>query len=135
MRRTAAAWAVMMLLVAQTWADDAVAVGKAATGPLSVCPTNRRYFQDATGKVVYLTGSHTWANFATDQGAGDPPRGIDFDAYLDFLVAHNHNFFRGWVWDLAYSVQGYNGGPFRWSPFPWPRHGPGTATDGTPHLD
>lgn len=136
MRRTAAVSAVMLLLVAQTWADDVPRVrGNTATGPLSVCPANRRYFADATGKAVYLTGSHTWANFATDQGAGDPPGGIDFDAYLDFLVAHNHNFFRGWVWDLAYSVQGFNGGPFRWSPFPWQRTGPDTATDSRPKFD
>lgn len=136
MKFTAAASAVALLLAVQTRADDASAGrAKAATGPLSVCPNNHRYFADATGKPVYLTGSHTWANFATDQGAGDPPGGIDFDAYLDFLVAHNHNFFRGWVWDLAYSVQGFNGGPFRWSPFPWQRTGPGTATDGRPKFD
>lgn len=109
--------------------------GEQATGPLSVCASNRRYFADGSGKAVYLTGSHTWANFATDQGSGDPPAGIDYDAYLDFLVAHNHNFFRGWVWDLAFSVQGFNGGPFRWSPFPWQRTGPGNATDGKPKFN
>src|SRR5262245_21625644 len=67
--------------------------GDEATGPLSVCPTNRRYFTDGSGKAVYLTGSHTWANFATDQGNSDPPAAFDFDAYLDFLAAHHHNFF------------------------------------------
>src|SRR5262249_61238984 len=101
-------------------------------GPRPVCPANRRYFADGTGKAIYLTGSHTWANFATDQGTGDPPAGIDFDAYLDFLVAHGHNFFRGWVWDLAYSVQGQNGGPFRWSPFFLGRARPGHTPHGPP---
>jgi hypothetical protein len=109
--------------------------GGEATGPLSVCPTNGRYFTDGSGKAIYLTGSHTWANFATDQGASYPPAPFDYDAYLDFLVAHNHNFFRGWVWDLPYSVQGHNGGPFYWSPFPWQRTGPGKATDGKPKFD
>ncbi len=111
------------------------ALGQEATGPLTVCPTNRRYFTDGSGKAVYLTGSHTWANFSTDQGTGDPPAGIDYGAYLDFLVAHHHNFFRGWVWDLAYSLQGSNGGPFRWNPFPWQRTGPGNATDSKPKFD
>jgi hypothetical protein len=111
------------------------ALGQEATGPLTVCPTNRRYFTDGSGKAIYLTGSHTWANFSTDQGTGDPPAGINYDAYLDFLVAHHHNFFRGWVWDLAHSVQGSNGGPFRWNPFPWQRTGPRNATDGKPKFD
>lgn len=112
--------------------------GAVATGPLSRLPANPRYFTDATdgsGKAIYLTGSHTWANFATDQGTTSPPAPFDYDAYLEFLVAHHHNFFRGWVWDLSYSVQGHNGGPFYWRPFPWPRTGPGTATDGQPKFD
>src|SRR5262249_3341483 len=68
------------------------------------------------------------------QGTSDPPAGIDFDAYLEFLVAHHHNFFRGWVWDLADSIQGQNGGPFRWAPFPWRRTRPGAATDRQPEF-
>jgi hypothetical protein len=32
-------------------------------------------------------------------------------------------------------VQGQNGGPFHWSPFPWQRTGPGTATDGKPKFN
>ena len=106
-----------------------------ATGPLSRLAANPRYFTDGSGKPIYLTGSHTWANFATDQGSTYPPAPFDYDAYLNFLVAHNHNFFRGWVWDLPYSVQGHNGGPFHWSPFPWLRTGPGAATDGKAKFD
>ena len=109
--------------------------GQKATGPLTVCSANPRYFADSTGKAVYLTGSHTWANFATDQGSMDPPVVFDYDGYLDFLVAHNHNFFRGWVWELTYSEEGSNGGPFYWNPFPWQRTGPGNATDGKPRFD
>ena len=107
-----------------------------ATGPLRVLRSNPRYFSDGSGKAVYLTGSHTWCNFATDQGKNDPPAGFDFNAYLDFLAAHNHNFFRGWVWDLAWSNEGGNpNGLFRWSPHPWLRTGPGKATDGKPKFD
>lgn len=106
-----------------------------ATGPLHVCKANPRYFADSSGKAIYLTGSHTWANFATDQGLKDPPVVFNFYGYLDFLVNHNHNFFRGWVWELAYSEQGPNGGPCYWNPFPWQRTGPGKATDGKPKFN
>lgn len=109
--------------------------GQRATGPLSVCIGNHRYFTDGSGRAIYLTGSHTWANFATDQGSTDPPMVFDYNGYLDFMVAHNHNFFRGWIWELTYSEQGPNGGPFYWNPFPWQRTGPGNATDGKPRFD
>ena len=33
-----------------------------ATGPLRANPANPRYFTDGSGKAIYLTGSHTWAN-------------------------------------------------------------------------
>lgn len=39
------------------------------------------------------------------------------------------------MWDVPYSLQGMNGGPFRWGPFPWPRPGPELATDGRPKFD
>ena len=107
-----------------------------ATGPLRVLASNPRYFTDGSRKAIYLTGSHTWCNFATDQGKSDPPLAFDFNAYLDFLADHNHNFFRGWVWELAYSDEGFNtNGLFRWSPHPWLRTGPGDATDGKPKFD
>jgi hypothetical protein len=110
--------------------------GQEAMGPLSVCKTNPRYFTDGTGKAIYLTGSHTWANFATDQGLKDPPMVFNYNGYIEFLVNHNHNFFRGWAWELTYSEQGGNGGrPFYWKPFPWQRTGPGNATDGKPKFN
>jgi len=31
-------------------------------GPLRVHPDNPRYFTDGSDRVIYLTGSHTWAN-------------------------------------------------------------------------
>lgn len=105
-----------------------------ATGPLRVLQSNPRYFTDGSGKAIYLTGSHTWANFATDQGR-EVPVVFDYEGYLDFLVAHHFNFFRGWIWDLPYSNQGPNGGPFRWAPMPWLRTGPGLATDGGAKFD
>ena len=120
---------LVMACLFQAWASAAP-----ATGPLRTLDANPRYFTDRSGKVIYLTGSHTWANFATDMGR-EKPVPLDYDGYLDFLVAHNHNFFRGWLWDVPYSVQGPNGGPFHWGPQPWLRTGPGLATDGQPKFD
>ena len=48
-----------------------------ASGPLRVHPENRRYFADASGRAVYLTGSHTWANIV-DHGETDPPPEVRF---------------------------------------------------------
>ena len=33
-----------------------------ATGPLKVHPRNPRYFTDGSGRAIFLTGAHTWAN-------------------------------------------------------------------------
>jgi hypothetical protein len=29
----------------------------------------------------------------------DPAPAFDYNGYLDFLAAHNHNFFRLWTWE------------------------------------
>jgi hypothetical protein len=94
---------------------------------------NPRYFADATGRVVYLTGSEYWSTLE-DNGVTNPPPVFDFSAFLDFLQAHNQNFTRMYVWEQA-----------RWSsltlvdhwfsPNPYVRTGPGTAIDGGPKFD
>ncbi len=104
-----------------------------ATGPLFVHPTNPRYFTDGSGRAIYLTGTHTWANFQ-DSGATDPPVVFNYTEYLDFLEARNHNFFRLWAWEQA------KWGPWTQSdiyfaPLMYPRTGPGTALDGKPRFD
>ena len=104
-----------------------------AAGPLRVSTVNPRYFADATGRVVYLTGSEYW-NTIEDNGVTNPPPVFDFSAFLDFLQAHNQNFTRMYVWEQA-----------RWSsltpvdhyfaPNPYVRTGPGTAIDGGQKFD
>lgn len=119
----------------------------AAIGPLRVHPQNPRYFTDGTKdergvlKAVYLTGSHTWNNLV-DMGPGRPPEAFDFDAYLDFLERHNHNFIRLWAWDSftwdarANASQTEAGKlVHQVSPLPWARTGPGQALDGKPKFD
>ncbi|MCY2954933.1 MAG: hypothetical protein NTU53_23635 [Planctomycetota bacterium] len=69
-------------------------------GPLRRHPTNPRYFTDDSGRAVLLTGSHTWNNLV-DMGESDPPPRFDYDAYLNWLAAYPHNFFRLWTWELT----------------------------------
>ena len=116
-----------------------------AAGPLRVHPTNPRYFTDGaknpdgTLKAVYLTGAHTWNNLV-DMTREDPPGGFDFEAYLDLLEKHHHNFIRLWAWDSTMwdtRANGSLGKDFvhHVAPLPWPRTGPDLALDGKPKFD
>ena len=60
---------------------------------------------------------------------------IDYDAYLDFLEDHGHNFIRLWRWEQFRSQAA--GGEYHlcMTPQPWARTGPGTATHGKPKFD
>jgi hypothetical protein len=102
-------------------------------GTLRVDLLNRRYFTAGSG-AVFLTGSHTWANFK-DRAKVDPPPAFDYTAYLDFLAAHRHNFIRLWTWEQPFSADDDPAHPLYFTPFPWPRTGPGMASDGKPRFD
>ena len=115
-----------------------------AAGPLVVSEANPRYFTIASGKAagreaIYLTGSHIWNNFHDGMGPGsdcaETPEQLDYSAYLGFLKEHGHNFIRLWRWEQFKSQAA--GGSFHlcMTPQPWPRTGPGTATDGKPKFD
>ena len=110
---------------------------RTATGPLRVNRANPRYFTDGTGKAIYLTGSHTWANLQ-DRGALNPP-GVSFDykAYMDWMVSHNFNFMRLWTAELPDAGPGpdFSEGNFVGLPWKWLRTGPGYATDGGLKFD
>ena len=99
-----------------------------ADGPLRVHPENPRYFADDTGRAIYLTGSHTWVNV---QDTGEP---LDYNAYLDFLEAHNHNFIRLWAWESALWVLP-DSRVVPWTLLPYARTGPGEAFDGRAKFD
>jgi hypothetical protein len=90
------------------------------SGPLHRGGANPNYFEDASGRPVYLTGSHTWTNF--QDRAGEPT--FNFEEYLGFLQKYNHNFIRLWVWEDA-----------RHAPLPYLRSGAGAALDGQPKFD
>ncbi|HEX4682842.1 MAG TPA: DUF6298 domain-containing protein [Gemmatimonadaceae bacterium] len=103
------------------------------SGPLRVSAINPRYFADTAGRVVYVTGSHTWEDLQ-DGGTHDPPPVFDYERFLNTLAAEGHNFVRVWRWE---QVRGNAGTslPFWLSPTPYARSGPGLALDGKPRFD
>lgn len=102
-------------------------------GALRRDPATRRYFVDRNGQAVYLTGSHTWLNFQ-DHAPTHPPPTFDYDAYLDFLQSHGHNFFRLWRSEQA-NWLAQRKGNFWTEPLPYRRTGPGSALDGRLRFD
>ena len=98
----------------------------APAGPLRVCAANPRYFADASGRPVYLTGSHTWQSLQdgilSNYTAVTQP--FDYAGYLSLLQTNHHNFIRLWRWELTTH-----------EPQPWLRTGPGHALDGKLKFD
>jgi hypothetical protein len=114
-----------------------------AAGPLMVSAANPRYFavvhERADQGAVYLTGSHLNNNFHDGMGPGaqcpETPEQFDYRGYLDFLAQRGHNFIRLWRWEQFKSQVGGGGFHACMTPQPWPRTGPGAATDGKPRFD
>jgi hypothetical protein len=103
-------------------------------GPLRVSARNPRYFEDRSGNIIYLTGSHTWTNLQDISGE-KWMRPISemggYPAYLDRLARYPHNFFRLWVVEHAWDASS----DARIAPHPWMRTGPGNARDGLPKFN
>src|SRR5690606_17172885 len=103
---------------------------------LRVSEKNPRYFADQSGKIVYLTGSHTWDNLVDFRRPEDADT-LDYKAYLAFLKSYNHNFTRLWAWDLLtldWKIKKnftINNIPLH----PWQRSGTGKARDGNSKFD
>src|SRR5262249_19732740 len=68
------------------------------SGPLKASK-NPNYFQDAGGKPIVLCGSQTW-NTLQDWGTDGTIRPLDFEAFVNFLKAHEHNFTLLWFTEL-----------------------------------
>ncbi len=98
---------------------------------------NPNYFQDADGHVLVLNGSHTWNNLQ-DWGEGSPQI-FDFNAYVGFLRAHDHNLTLLWRTELpkfcGFPSTDGSAPMISVSPHPWKRTGPGNATDGGLKFD
>jgi len=123
-------------MICFTSCHDETVSGDKINGPLQVSSVNPRYFEDADGNIVYLTGSHTWSNLV-DTWNSDPPVLFDFTAYLNWLKKYNHNFIRLWTWELFKEIP-EDDSPDKTNsiyPQPWKRTGPGIAPDGKPKFN
>jgi hypothetical protein len=99
---------------------------------LRVHPQNPRYFADGSGRAIFLTGSHTWANL---QDTGTAPISVfDWEAYLAMMQGHNHNFMRLWGWQQS-AWAPWTPDKILFEPTLYQRTGPGTALDGKPKFD
>jgi hypothetical protein len=128
----------LLLFAATGFAQTKPADGGHPMGPLQVHPANSHYFVAPDGKVVFLTGSHTWNDFQ-DMGTSATPTPIDFHDYVKFLKAHGHNATILWKKDLPTDCGWGAGGIWYITPFPWERNGgpdgKRLATDGLPAFD
>lgn len=91
--------------------------------PLS---TNPRWFATPSGKAVVLTGSHVWQNLQDNgliiRGAtSNPPPVFDYNAYLDTLSSHGHNFIRLWRWETTQWTDKFTNEVKYATPHPWVR--------------
>jgi hypothetical protein len=106
-------------------------------GPLSAS-ANPNYFKDASGTPIILNGSHTW-NSLQDWGSNGSLQTLDFPAFVNFLVAHGHNFTFLWRTELpkfcGLPTTASSPADFAVGPHPWQRTGPGNATDGGRRFD
>jgi hypothetical protein len=93
-----------------------------------VHPENPRYLADASGKPLYLAGSHVWYVI---QG----PDTAHATTFLDYIKALGHTFTRVWCF-LYYNQITYDDlTNYPAQPWPYLRTGPGTALDGAPKFD
>ena len=122
----------------KVWISKVGQASRGTAGPLTVHKKNPRYFTDAGGRAVYLTGSHTWDSLV-DMGLDDPPKPFNFPAYLKWMEEYNHNFIRMWTWEPVtwkVDIKNIRQDALLYStPQPWARTGPGLAMDGKPRFD
>jgi len=106
-------------------------------GPLTISG-NPNYFKDANGAILILNGSQTWNTFQ-DWGTNGSIAALDFNAFVDFLTAHGHNFTLLWITEMPkfcnLPVTAASPPDFVASPLPWLRTGPGNASDGGLKFD
>ncbi len=130
--RFASALIAVLSLVDQALAQGAISV------PLRALASNPNYFTDGTGRLVYLTGSHTWNNLQ-DWGKGGSIQSLDFSAYVNMLLTHGHNFTLLWTTELprfcGMPTDANSRSVFIVSPLPWQRSGLGIASDGGLRFD
>ena len=107
------------------------------SGPL-VASSNPNYFKDANGAVLILNGSQTWNTFQ-DWGSDGALQTLDFNAFVNFLNGHGHNFTLLWITEMPkfcnFPATASAPPDLIAGPLPWLRTGPGNATDGGLKFD
>lgn len=101
-------------------------------GPLKVSDINSCFFTDNSGKSIFLTGSHTWANFQDYGEKGTAP--FNYSEYISFMQKYNHNFMRLWTWE-QFQQAPWTSDKIFFSPLPWLRTGIEKANDQLPQFD
>ena len=101
-------------------------------GPLRVDTKNPRYFTDNSGRIIYLTGSHTWENLQDMLIRGDKP--FDYASYLQMMESNGHNFIRLWMFEQP-QMASWTADTVVFDPLPFARTGQGLARDGKPKFD
>jgi uncharacterized protein DUF4038 len=134
----AAAAAILAITACGPFTGSDEQKAEAPGASLRVLEANPRYFADAAGKAVYLTGSHVWWSLVGDhswkvQPCENPVEDFDFSAYLDRLEGYGHNFVR--LWTLEVPTWAECGTTVTVGPLPWLRTGPGEAVGGGPKFD
>ncbi len=118
-----------------TTAAPGAPASAAITSPLRVSSANPHFLTDASGRAVYLAGSHTWDDMQDLSVTPNAPAAFDFNAFVQFLVAHGQNMTILWRKDLPTFCNWGAGGTWHASQFPWSRTGPAIASDGLPAFD
>jgi Protein of unknown function (DUF4038)/Concanavalin A-like lectin/glucanases superfamily/Putative collagen-binding domain of a collagenase/Fibronectin type III domain len=119
--------------------NNFVQIGSTAqnTAPLAAS-ANPNYFKDGSGTPLILNGSQTW-NSLQDWGSNGTVQTLDFNAFVNFLTTHGHNFTLLWRTEMPKfcGLPSTASAPpdLTVTPHPWQRTGPGTATDGAPKFD
>ena len=101
-------------------------------GPLRVSSLNSRYLADKNGKPVFIAGSNYW-NLIQDGGRSNPPHAFDFDAFIEFAVAHGFNYLRSHTWEHSQHIS--NGKAWYIQPTIYARTGSELALDGEAKFD
>lgn len=115
-----------------TGSNPVAGLAAITSGPLVVSSANPRYFADPKGNIVYLAGSHVWANLV-DRGTTDPTPAFDYNGYMAFMKSHGFNWMRLWTRELENFPEPAD----RFATFPdrWLRTGPYRANDGGLRYD
>jgi hypothetical protein len=114
---------------------SSITVLPSSAGPLVQSQVNSHVLiVSTTGQPVYLNGSHTW-NDGDDTSTSAVPSAFPFSKFVAMLKANKHNVTILWHKDLPRECNWQNSSNYNLAPQPWPRTGPGNASDGLLKFD